>query len=58
MVAGTSTSGQIFDNRSIAIDMDEAGTLEFWGQSGDSVVTATDDNAYQTMYEESLVWCW
>jgi outer membrane protein OmpU len=49
---GTSTSGQIFDNRSIAIDMAEAGTLEFWGQSGDSVVTATDDKL-PNMYEES-----
>ncbi|MDC0941354.1 porin [Candidatus Pelagibacter sp.] len=49
---GTSTSGQIFDNRSIAIDMDTAGTLEFWGQSGDSVVTATDDKL-PNMYEEA-----
>ena len=43
---------QIFDNRSIAIDMDTAGTLEFWGQSGDSVVTATDDKL-PNMYEEA-----
>ena len=49
---GTSTSGQIFDNRSIAIDMAEAGTLEFWGQAGDSVVTATDDKL-PNMYEEA-----
>ena len=42
-VPGSLTGSQIFDNRSIAIDMAEAGTLEFWGQSGDSVVTATDD---------------
>ncbi|MDA9659266.1 porin [Candidatus Pelagibacter sp.] len=49
---GTSTSGQIFDNRSIAIDMAEAGTLEFWGQSGDSVVTATDDKL-PNQYEEA-----
>ena len=43
---------QIFDNRSIAIDMADAGTLEFWGQSGDSVVTATDDKL-PNMYEEA-----
>ena len=43
---------QIFDNRSIAIDMDTAGTLEFWGQSGDSVVTATDDKL-PNQYEEA-----
>ena len=49
---GTATSGQMFDNRSIAIDMNEAGKLEFWGQSGDSVVTATDDKL-PNMYEES-----
>ena len=40
---GDGNAAQIFDNRSIAIDMAEAGKLEFWGQSGDSVVTATDD---------------
>ena len=45
-------AAQIFDNRSIAIDMNEAGTLEFWGQAGDSVVTATDDKL-PNMYEES-----
>jgi len=45
-------AAQIFDNRSIAIDMDTAGTLEFWGQSGDGVVTATDDKL-PNMYEES-----
>ena len=46
------TGSQIFDNRSIAIDMNEAETLEFWGQSGDSVITATDDKL-PNMYEES-----
>ena len=51
-VPGSLTGSQIFDNRSIAIDMAEAGTLEFWGQSGDSVVTATDDKL-PNMYEES-----
>ena len=45
-------AAQIFDNRSIAIDMDTAGTLEFWGQAGDSVVTATDDKL-PNMYEEA-----
>jgi len=45
-------AAQIFDNRSIAIDMAEAGTLEFWGQSGDSVVTATDDKL-PNQYEEA-----
>jgi outer membrane protein OmpU len=49
---GTATTGQIFDNRSIAIDMAEAGTLEFWGQAGDGVITATDDKL-PNMYEES-----
>ena len=45
-------AAQIFDNRSIAIDMDTAGTLEFWGQSGDSVITATDDKL-PNQYEEA-----
>ena len=45
-------AAQIFDNRSIAINMNEAGTLEFWGQAGDSVITATDDKL-PNMYEES-----
>ena len=45
-------ASQVIDNRSIAIDMAEAGTLEFWGQSGDSVVTATDDKL-PNMYEEA-----
>ena len=43
---------QIFDNRSIAIDMAEAGKLEFWGQAGDSVISATDD-MLPNMYEEA-----
>ena len=51
-VPGSLTGSQIFDNRSIAIDMDTAGTLEFWGQAGDSVVTATDDKL-PNMYEEA-----
>ena len=45
-------AGQIFDNRSIAIDMDSAGTLEFWGNSSDSVVSAHDDKM-PAAYEES-----
>jgi len=49
---GSTTASQIFDNRSIAIDMAEAGTLEFWGQAGDSVISATDDKL-PNMYEEA-----
>ena len=45
-------AGQIFDNRSIAIDMDSAGTLEFWGNSSDSIVSAHDDKM-PAAYEES-----
>ena len=45
-------ASQIFDNRSIAINMNEAGTMTFWGNSGDGVVTATDDKL-PNMYEES-----
>ena len=51
-VPGSKTGSQIFDNRSIAIDMADAGTLEFWGQAGDSVVTATDDKL-PNQYEEA-----
>jgi outer membrane protein OmpU len=51
-VPASTTGSQIFDNRSIAINMNEAGTLEFWGQAGDSVVTATDDKL-PNMYEEA-----
>ena len=51
-VPGSTTGSQIFDNRSIAIDMAEAGTLEFWGQAGDSVISATDDKL-PNMYEEA-----
>jgi len=49
---GSTTASQIFDNRSIAIDMAEAGKLEFWGQAGDSVISATDD-MLPNMYEEA-----
>jgi outer membrane protein OmpU len=45
-------AAQIFDNRSIAIDMDTSGTLEFWGQSSDSIVSAHDDKM-PAAYEES-----
>ena len=51
-VPASKTASQIFDNRSIAIDMGDSGTLEFWGQAGDSVITATDDKL-PNMYEES-----
>ena len=51
-VPGSLVGSQILDNRSIAIDMAEAGTLEFWGQAGDSVISATDDKL-PNMYEEA-----
>jgi len=51
-VPGSLVASQIIDNRSIAIDMSEAGTLTFYGQAGDGVVTATDDKL-PNMYEES-----
>jgi outer membrane protein OmpU len=49
---GDGTGAQIFDNRSIAIDMDTMGTLTFWGQSADSVLSAHDDKM-PAAYEES-----
>jgi len=45
-------AAQIFDNRHISIEMASAGTLEFWGQSGDSVLSAHDDKM-PAAYEES-----
>jgi outer membrane protein OmpU len=46
-------AAQIFDNRSIAIGMGDAGTLTFWGQAGDGVIAANDDKM-PTAYEESF----
>ena len=45
-------AAQIFDSRSIAIDMAEAGTLTFHGQDGSGVIAANDD-VLPNMYEES-----
>ena len=44
---------QIFDNRSLTIGMGGAGELQFWGQAGDSVISAHDDKL-PTAYEESF----
>jgi len=44
---------QIFDNRSLTIGMGGAGDLQFWGQAGDSVISAHDD-VMPTAYEESF----
>ena len=46
-------ASQIFDNRSLAIGMDTAGTLTFWGQAGSGVVGSYDDKM-PTAYEESF----
>lgn len=46
------TGAQIFDNRSLAIGMGDVGTLTFWGQAGDGVISANDDKM-PTAYEES-----
>jgi len=45
-------AGQIFDNRSLAIGMGDAGTLTFWGQAGSGVVGSFDDRT-PNAYEES-----
>jgi len=45
-------ASQIFDNRSLAIGMGDAGTLTFWGQSGSGVVGSFDDKT-PNAYEES-----
>jgi outer membrane protein OmpU len=46
-------ASQIFDNRSLKIGMDTAGTLTFWGQAGSGVVGSYDDKM-PTAYEESF----
>ena len=43
-------AAQIFDNRTLAVGMGDAGTLTFWGQAGSGVVGSFDDmtpNAYE-----------
>ena len=45
-------AAQIFDNRSLAIGMGDAGTLTFWGNSGSGVVGSFDDRT-PNAYEES-----
>jgi len=45
-------AAQIFDNRSLAIGMGDAGTLTFWGQAGSGVVGSFDDRT-PNAYEES-----
>ena len=47
-----SDGNSIFDNRSLAIGMGDAGTLTFWGQSGSGVVGSFDDRT-PNAYEES-----
>ena len=46
-------AAQIFDNRTLAIGMGDAGTLTFWGQAGSGVVGSYDDKM-PTAYEESF----
>ena len=46
-------ASQIFDNRTLAIGMGDAGTLTFWGQAGSGVVGSYDDKM-PTAYEESF----
>ena len=46
------TNSRLFDNRSMAIGMGDAGTLTFYGSAGDSVISATDDKL-PNMYEEA-----
>jgi outer membrane protein OmpU len=47
------TNSRLFDNRSMAIGMGDAGTLTFYGSAGDSVISAKDD-VMPTAYEESF----
>jgi outer membrane protein OmpU len=46
-------ASQIFDNRTLAIGLGDAGTLTFWGQAGSGVVGSYDD-VMPTAYEESF----
>ena len=45
-------AAHIFDNRTLAIGMGDAGTLTFWGNSGSGVVGSFDDRT-PNAYEES-----
>jgi outer membrane protein OmpU len=45
-------ASQIFDNRTLAIGMGDAGTVTFWGQAGSGVVGSFDDRT-PNAYEES-----
>ena len=45
-------AANIFDNRTLAIGMGDAGTLTFWGRSGSGVVGSFDDRT-PNAYEES-----
>jgi outer membrane protein OmpU len=45
-------ASQIFDNRTLAVGMGDAGTLTFWGQAGSGVVGSFDDRT-PNAYEES-----
>ena len=45
-------AAQIFDNRTLAVGMGDAGTLTFWGQAGSGVVGSFDDRT-PNAYEES-----
>ena len=47
-----SDGNSIFDNRSLALGMGDAGTLTFWGSSGSGVVGSFDDRT-PNAYEES-----
>jgi outer membrane protein OmpU len=47
-----SDGNSIFDDRSLALGLGEAGTLTFWGSSGSGVVGSFDD-MMPTAYEES-----
>ena len=49
---GDGAASQIFDNRSLALGLNEGGTLTFWGQAGSGVVGSFDDKM-PTAYEES-----
>jgi outer membrane protein OmpU len=45
-------AAQIFDNRTLAVGMGDAGTVTFWGQAGSGVVGSFDDRT-PNAYEES-----
>jgi outer membrane protein OmpU len=47
-----SDGNSIFDNRTLALGMGDAGTLTFWGSSGSGVVGSFDDRT-PNAYEES-----